>query len=161
MVDLHNSDDGFAAAWSDELSRRGLLRAAALGAGGHRPPVNVVADAGARVSGPRTRRWKATGELPPGTFASQAKPGAVRRARPPRTSPRSFAVARSARRARTILLLDEPTAALGVVRTRQDLDLIRRIRDTGVAVVLVGHSRPGVLRAADRITVLRLGRGGR
>jgi simple sugar transport system ATP-binding protein len=68
------------------------------------------------------------------------------------------AVARSAHWAKTVLLLDEPTAALGVVQTRHVLDLIRRIRDTGIAVILVSHSMPDVLAVSDRISVLRLGR---
>lgn len=68
------------------------------------------------------------------------------------------AVARAAHWAQELLFLDEPTAALGVIQTRQVLDLIRRVRDTGVAVVLVSHSMPDVLAVCDRITVLRLGR---
>ncbi len=68
------------------------------------------------------------------------------------------AVARSAFWAHTVLLLDEPTAALGVVQTRQVLQLIRRVRDSGIAVVLISHNMPDVLTVCDRITVLRLGR---
>jgi simple sugar transport system ATP-binding protein len=67
------------------------------------------------------------------------------------------AVARAVAWARNIVLLDEPTAALGVVQTRNVLDLIRRVADAGVAVVLVSHSMPDVLEVADRIEVLRLG----
>lgn len=68
------------------------------------------------------------------------------------------AVARAAHWAHQLLLLDEPTAALGVVQTRQVLALIRRVRDSGVAVILVSHSMPDVLAVCDRVTVLRLGR---
>lgn len=67
------------------------------------------------------------------------------------------AVARAAHWAHQLLFLDEPTAALGVVQTRHVLDLIRRVRDSGVAVVLVSHNMPDVLDVCDRITVLRLG----
>jgi simple sugar transport system ATP-binding protein len=65
-------------------------------------------------------------------------------------------------RARTwasrIVFMDEPTAALGVVQTRNVLDLIRRVRDSGLSVVLISHNLPEVLEVADRIEVLRLGR---
>ena len=57
-----------------------------------------------------------------------------------------------------VVFMDEPTAALGVVQTRQVLDLIRRVRDRGVAVVLISHNMPEVLAVADRVEVLRLGR---
>ena len=56
-----------------------------------------------------------------------------------------------------VVFMDEPTAALGVVQTRHVLDLIRRVRDTGVSVVLISHNMPEVLEVADRIEVLRLG----
>jgi simple sugar transport system ATP-binding protein len=68
------------------------------------------------------------------------------------------AVARSAFWAHTVLLLDEPTAALGIVQTAQVLRLIRRVRDSGISVVLISHNMPDVLAVCDRITVLRLGR---
>jgi simple sugar transport system ATP-binding protein len=54
--------------------------------------------------------------------------------------------------------MDEPTAALGVVQREQVLDLIRRVRDRGVTVVLISHNMPEVLAVADRVEVLRLGR---
>jgi len=57
-----------------------------------------------------------------------------------------------------VLFLDEPTAALGVVQTANVLDMIRRVRNSGVAVVLISHSMPHVLEVADRVQVLRLGR---
>jgi simple sugar transport system ATP-binding protein len=70
----------------------------------------------------------------------------------------SVAVARSVAWASKIVFLDEPTAALGVVQTARVLDVVRRIRDRGVAVVLVSHNMPQVLEVADRVEVLRLGR---
>lgn len=70
----------------------------------------------------------------------------------------SVAVARSVAWASTLIFLDEPTAALGVVQTERVLEVIRRIRDRGVAVVLISHNMPQVLAVADRVEVLRLGR---
>jgi simple sugar transport system ATP-binding protein len=69
-----------------------------------------------------------------------------------------IAVARAAAWASRVIFLDEPTAALGVVQTRNVLDLIRRVRDRGIAVVFISHSMPHVIEVADRIQVLRLGR---
>ena len=69
----------------------------------------------------------------------------------------SVAVCRAATWAKRLTILDEPTAALGVVQTRNVLDLIRRVRDTGIAVILVSHSMPHVMEISDRITVLRRG----
>jgi D-xylose transport system ATP-binding protein len=57
-----------------------------------------------------------------------------------------------------VVILDEPTAALGVRQTAQVLDLIARLRDQGHAVVLVSHNLVDVFAVADRIYVLRLGR---
>jgi simple sugar transport system ATP-binding protein len=54
--------------------------------------------------------------------------------------------------------MDEPTAALGVVQRGRVLDVIRRIRDRGITVVLISHNMPEVLEVADRVEVLRLGR---
>jgi simple sugar transport system ATP-binding protein len=54
--------------------------------------------------------------------------------------------------------MDEPTAALGVVQRKKVLDVIRRVRDEGMAVVLISHNMPEVLSVADRVEVLRLGR---
>jgi simple sugar transport system ATP-binding protein len=54
--------------------------------------------------------------------------------------------------------MDEPTAALGVRQTRKVLELIRRVADGGVAVVLISHNMPEVLQVSDSIQVLRLGR---
>jgi simple sugar transport system ATP-binding protein len=70
----------------------------------------------------------------------------------------SVAVARSVVWASKVVFMDEPTAALGVVQRERVLDVIRRVRDTGVSVVLISHNMPEVLAVADRIEVLRLGR---
>jgi simple sugar transport system ATP-binding protein len=68
------------------------------------------------------------------------------------------AVARAAAWASKVIFMDEPTAALGVVQTRAVLDLIRRVRDSGRAVVLISHNMPEVFEVTDRVEVLRLGR---
>ncbi len=68
------------------------------------------------------------------------------------------AVARAAAWASKVIIMDEPTAALGVVQTAHVLDVVRRVRDRGVAVILISHNMPEVLEVADRIEVLRLGR---
>jgi simple sugar transport system ATP-binding protein len=70
----------------------------------------------------------------------------------------AVAVARAAAWAKRIVLLDEPTAALGVVQTKSVLDLIRRVRDRGLGVVFISHQMPAVLEVADEIQVMRLGR---
>jgi D-xylose transport system ATP-binding protein len=57
-----------------------------------------------------------------------------------------------------VVILDEPTAALGVAQTRQVLELVKRLGAQGLAVVLISHNLHDVFEAADRITVLRLGR---
>lgn len=57
-----------------------------------------------------------------------------------------------------VVILDEPTAALGVAQTRQVLDLVRRLAETGHGVILVSHNMNDVLEVADRIAVLYLGR---
>ncbi|MGH3423278.1 MAG: ATP-binding cassette domain-containing protein [Nocardioidaceae bacterium] len=57
-----------------------------------------------------------------------------------------------------VVLLDEPTAALGVAQTRQVLDLVRRLADKGLGVVLISHNMVDVFEVADRITALFLGR---
>lgn len=68
------------------------------------------------------------------------------------------AVARAVAWASKVVFMDEPTAALGVVQRKQVLDLIRRVRDRGVTVILISHNMPEVLAVADRVEVLRLGR---
>ena len=70
----------------------------------------------------------------------------------------SVAIARAAMWADQVIFMDEPTAALGVVQTGRVVDLIRQVRDQGIAVVLISHNMPQVLAVADRIEVLRLGR---
>lgn len=70
----------------------------------------------------------------------------------------TVAIARAVAWTDKVLFLDEPTAALGVVQTRNVLDTIKRVRDRGIAVVLISHSMPHVLEVADRVQVLRLGR---
>jgi D-xylose transport system ATP-binding protein len=57
-----------------------------------------------------------------------------------------------------LVILDEPTAALGVAQTRQVLDLVRRLVEKGLGVVLISHNLHDVFEASDRVTVLRLGR---
>jgi fructose transport system ATP-binding protein len=70
----------------------------------------------------------------------------------------AVAVARAAMFGTRLIIMDEPTAALGVRESRQVLDLIARIRDRGVPVVLISHDMPQVFEIADRIHVHRLGR---
>jgi len=69
----------------------------------------------------------------------------------------SVAIARAAMWASKVIIMDEPTAALGVIQTEKVLDLIKRVRDRGIAVVFISHNLPEVLQVADRIEVLRLG----
>jgi fructose transport system ATP-binding protein len=68
------------------------------------------------------------------------------------------AVARAATWARRLVIMDEPTAALGVKETRQVLDLILRVRESGLPVILISHDMPHVFELADRIQIMRLGR---
>ena len=68
------------------------------------------------------------------------------------------AVARAALFARKLVIMDEPTAALGVRETGQVLELIRSIRSRGLPVVLISHNMPNVFDLADRIHIMRLGR---
>ena len=68
-----------------------------------------------------------------------------------------IAIVRAIAWAGKVVFLDEPTAALGVVQTKNVLDTIKRVRDRGIAVVLISHSMPHVLEVADRIQVMRLG----
>jgi len=70
----------------------------------------------------------------------------------------SIAVAKTVLRDPKVVLLDEPTAALGVAQTRQVLNLIRRLRESGLAVVMISHNLADVFEVADRVIVLRLGR---
>ena len=68
------------------------------------------------------------------------------------------AVARAAVWAQRVVIMDEPTAALGVKETRQVLDLILRVRERGLPVILISHDMPNVFELADRIQIMRLGR---
>jgi fructose transport system ATP-binding protein len=68
------------------------------------------------------------------------------------------AVARSAAFARHVVIMDEPTAALGVKEGTMVLSLIRRVRERGLPVVLISHNMPHVFEVADRIHVARLGK---
>jgi fructose transport system ATP-binding protein len=68
------------------------------------------------------------------------------------------AVARAASWAQRVVIMDEPTAALGVKETRQVLDLIKRVRERGLPVILISHDMPHVFELADRIHIVRLGR---
>ena len=70
----------------------------------------------------------------------------------------SVAVARAVMWNSRLVILDEPTAALGVAQTEQVLDLVRRLAGQGVAVILVSHNMNDVMKVADSIAVLYLGR---
>ena len=70
----------------------------------------------------------------------------------------SVAVAKAVLWNSKLVILDEPTAALGVAQTRQVLDLVKRLGEQGLAVVIVSHNMSDVFEVADYITVLRLGR---
>jgi simple sugar transport system ATP-binding protein len=70
----------------------------------------------------------------------------------------SVAICRSVMWADKVIFMDEPTAALGVRQTGKVLELVRRVADRGVGVVLISHNMPEVLEVADSIQVLRLGR---
>jgi fructose transport system ATP-binding protein len=68
------------------------------------------------------------------------------------------AVARAAAWASRLVIMDEPTAALGVKETGQVIDLIRRVRERGLPVILISHDMPHVFELADRINIMRLGK---
>ncbi|HEX8805062.1 MAG TPA: ATP-binding cassette domain-containing protein [Acidimicrobiales bacterium] len=70
----------------------------------------------------------------------------------------SIAVARATMGDPKVVILDEPTAALGVAQTRQVLDLVRRLRDEGHGVIVISHNLVDVFAVSDRIVVLRLGK---
>jgi len=67
------------------------------------------------------------------------------------------AVARAVLWNSRVVILDEPTAALGVAQTRQVLELVGRLAEQGLAVVLISHNLHDIFEVATRITVLRLG----
>ena len=70
----------------------------------------------------------------------------------------SVAVAKAVQWNSRLVILDEPTAALGVAQTRQVLDLVKRLANQGLAIVLISHNLHDIFEVATRITVLRLGR---
>ncbi len=70
----------------------------------------------------------------------------------------TVAIARSLLLSPKIIMLDEPTAALGVAQTAEVLNLIERVRDRGLGVIVISHNMEDVRAVADRIVVLRLGR---
>jgi D-xylose transport system ATP-binding protein len=70
----------------------------------------------------------------------------------------TVAIAKAALWRSKVVFLDEPTAALGVAQTRQVLDLVRRLADSGVGVVLISHNMNDVMEVADRVDALYLGR---
>lgn len=70
----------------------------------------------------------------------------------------AVAVARAAAFGSKVVILDEPTAALGVRESNQVLELIKRLRDQGVPVILISHNMPHVFEVADRIHIQRLGK---
>jgi D-xylose transport system ATP-binding protein len=70
----------------------------------------------------------------------------------------SVAIARSLIGEAKVVLLDEPTAALGVAQTAQVLALIKRLREQGLGVVVISHNLADVFEVVDRIFVMRLGR---
>jgi D-xylose transport system ATP-binding protein len=69
----------------------------------------------------------------------------------------SVAVAKAVMWNSKVVILDEPTAALGVAQTRQVLDLVKRLGEQGLAVILISHNLHDIFEVADSITVLRLG----
>lgn len=69
----------------------------------------------------------------------------------------AIAIARAVGAESSVVLLDEPTAALGVAQTRQVLDVVKRLRDTNHAVVYISHNLRDVFEVADRICILRHG----
>jgi fructose transport system ATP-binding protein len=68
------------------------------------------------------------------------------------------AVARAAAWGKRVVIMDEPTAALGVKETGQVVDLIERVRERGLPVILISHDMPHVFELADRVQIMRLGR---
>ena len=69
----------------------------------------------------------------------------------------SVAVAKAVMWNSKLVILDEPTAALGVAQTRQVLELVKRLGEQGLAVILISHNLHDIFEVADSITVLRLG----
>ena len=69
-----------------------------------------------------------------------------------------MAIARSVLREAKLVILDEPTAALGVAQTEQVLNLVKTLASQGVAVIIISHNISDVFKVADQISVLYLGR---
>ena len=69
----------------------------------------------------------------------------------------AIAIARAVGADSSVVMLDEPTAALGVAQTRQVLEVVKRLRDTNHAVVYISHNLRDIFEVSDRITVLRHG----
>ncbi len=69
----------------------------------------------------------------------------------------AIAIARTRLRDSSIILMDEPTAAISVRQIKEVLDLIKRLRDQGISIILISHRMPDVFEVADRIAVLRRG----
>ena len=88
-------------------------------------------------------------DLPSASMPVEALSGGQRQA---------IAIAKTLLGSPRVVILDEPTAALGVAQTHQVLDLIRRLRERGLAVVLISHNLGDVFEVADTAIVLRLGR---
>jgi D-xylose transport system ATP-binding protein len=117
--------------------------------------------------GRETRRWGMLDEVDMETRARETLASlSVRTVKSVRQSVNSLsggqrqtvAIAKAVLWNSRIVLLDEPTAALGVAQTRQVLDLVRRLADRGLGVVLISHNMTDVFEVADRITALYLGR---
>ena len=70
----------------------------------------------------------------------------------------TVAIARSLLGRPKVVMLDEPTAALGVAQTAEVLNLVERLRENGLGVILISHNMSDVMAVADRVVVLRLGR---
>ncbi|MGL5850881.1 MAG: ATP-binding cassette domain-containing protein, partial [Phycicoccus sp.] len=70
----------------------------------------------------------------------------------------TVAIARSLLGKPKVVMLDEPTAALGVAQTAEVLNLVERLRENGLGVILISHNMSDVMAVADRVVVLRLGR---
>ena len=70
----------------------------------------------------------------------------------------AVAVARAAAFGSKVVVLDEPTAALGVKESGKVLEMVKQLRDRGMPVILISHNMPHVLEVADRIHIQRLGR---
>jgi ABC-type sugar transport system ATPase subunit len=112
---------------------------------------------------PRGLRWMKSAQM---TAHSSELVGRLRINLPPRASVgmmsggqrQAIAVARTAAFASRAVILDEPTAALGLRESRQVLDLILRLRDEGCAVIVISHAMDHVMEIADRAVVMRRGR---